>query len=240
MAYKPVNVDDKPKLILVSCLAVAVFGYGITRIATGGGQKAHAAKPVVTDSVKPAIPAKPERELSEDQLLADAVPNPGAGRDPFVADSALTSAAPSVEQPHPGPDKPASTTSTKPKVHPVGVETLAWNPPVASPLPAKPAINSPISGNQKPKPPQADMFPDLPACTLKGTLVDGNNPVAILEIGSERRFLHIGDALADRFYVKSIRLDGITVAHRTTPTLMIRLRNGKPYEPQSGPAEQTK
>jgi hypothetical protein len=70
--------------------------------------------------------------------------------------------------------------------------------------------------------------------------VDGDNPVAILEIGSERRFLHIGDALADRFFVKSIRLDGITVAHRTTPTLMIRLRNGKPYLPQSGPAEQTK
>lgn len=240
MAYKPVNADDKPKLILVSCLAVAVFGYGITRIATGGGQKAHAAKPVVTDSVKPPIPVKLERELSEDQLLADAVPNPGAGRDPFVADSALTSAAPSVDQPHPGPDKLTSNLLSKPKIRPGEAETLAWNPPVTPPLPTKPATSNQTAGNQKPNPLQADIVPDLPACTLKGTLVDGDNPVAILEIGSERRFLHIGDALADRFYVKSIRLDGITVAHRTTPTLMIRLRNGKPYMPQSGPAEQTK
>lgn len=240
MAYKPVNADDKPKLILVSCLAVAVFGYGITRIATGGGQKAHAAKPAVMDSAEPARSGKSDVDISDDQLLADAVPNPGAGRDPFVADSALASATPSVEQPHPGPDKPASTTSTKPKVHPVGVETLAWNPPVTPPLPTKPATSNPTSGNQKPNHIQADSVPDLPICTLKGTLVDGDNPVAILEIGSERRFLHIGDALADRFYVKSIRLDGITVAHRTTPTLMIRLRNGKPYMPQSGPAEQTK
>jgi len=240
MAYKPVNADDKPKLIVVSCLAVVVFGYGITRIATGGGQKAHAAKPAVTDSAKPATPEKPERELSEEQLLADAVPNPSAGRDPFVADSALTSAAPSVDQPHPGPDKPASNSLAKPKNHPSGIETLAWNPPVAPPLPVKPATSNPSLGNQKPNPLQADTVPDLPPCTLKGTLVDGENPVAILEIGSERRFLHIGDALADRFYVKSIRLDGITVAHRITPTLMIRLRNGKPYMPQSGPAEQTK
>ena len=240
MAYKPVNADDKPKLIVVSCLAVVVFGYGITRIATGGGQKAHAAKPTVTDSAKPATPEKPERELSEEQLLADAVPNPSAGRDPFVADNALTSAAPSVDQPHPGPDKPISNALAKPKNRPSEVETLAWNPPVAPPLPVKPATSNPPSGNQKPNPLQADTVPDLPPCTLKGTLVDGENPVAILEIGSERRFLHIGDALADRFYVKSIRLDGITVAHRITPTLMIRLRNGKPYMPQSGPAEQTK
>ena len=70
--------------------------------------------------------------------------------------------------------------------------------------------------------------------------MDGENPVAILETAGERRFLHIGDALADRFYVKAIRLDGITVAHRTTPTLLIRLRNGKPYQPQSGTTESNK
>ncbi len=240
MAYKPVNADDKPKLILVSCLAVVVFGYGITRIATGGGQKAHAAKPVVRAAVIPTNSENSELDLSEKQLLASAVPNPGQGRDPFVADSALTSATPSVAQPHPGPDKPISNALAKPKNRPSEVETLAWNPPVALTPPAKPAPSNLTSGNQIIKPHQADTIPDLPACTLKGTLVDGDNPVAILEIGSERRFLHIGDALADRFYVKSIRLDGITVAHRTTQTLLIRLRNGKPYMPQSGSAEQTK
>ncbi|MFM7007902.1 MAG: hypothetical protein ACKO0Z_00980 [Betaproteobacteria bacterium] len=240
MAYKPVNADDKPKLILVSCMAVAVFAYGITRMATGGGQKAHAATPAVADSVKPASHAESVDDFSDDQLLANAVPNPVAGRDPFIADSALTSATPSVAQPHPSPAKPTAMTLSKPIKQPASVETLAWIPPVTPPQPARPATVNLTSANQQPKPRQVETVPDLPFCTLKGTLVDGDNPVAILEVGAERRFLHVGDALADRFFVKSIRLDGITVAHRTTPTLLIRLRNGKPYTPQSGPAEQTK
>lgn len=240
MAYKPIQADDKPKLIVVSILALVVFSYGTLRIATGGGRKAHASKPEVTTSGESARPDKEIDGLSDEQLVADAIPNPTAGRDPFIADSALTSATPSVNQTHPGPEKPASMTLSKPKIHPASVETLAWNPPVTPPLSAKPMTVNLTSGNPQPKPQHAEPVPDLPFCTLKGTLVDGDNPVAILEIGNERRFLHNGDAVADRFFVKSIRLDGITVAHRTTPTLMIRLRNGKPYSPQSGPAEQTK
>jgi len=240
VAYKPIQADDKPKLIVVSILALVVFSYGTLRIASGGGRKAHASKPEVTTSGDSARPDKEIDGLSDEQLVADAIPNPTAGRDPFIADSALTSATPSVAQPHPGPAKPTAMTLSKPINHPASVETLAWIPPVTPPQPARPATVNLTSANQQPKPHQAETVPDLPVCTLKGTLVDGDNPVAILEVGAERRFLHIGDALADRFYVKSIRLDGITVAHRTTPTLMIRLRNGKPYTPQSGPAEQTK
>jgi len=238
MAYKSVNADDKPKLILVSCLAVAVFGYAIVRIANGGGQQAQAAKPLVKDAT-PQIVSVHSDEISSEQLLADAVPNPGAGRDPFVADAALRSAPPSVSQPHPGTAKPLWKPPPATATPSIGVETLVWNPrtPI-SPAPSPPVNQAPNQGKTLQQ--KAPDMPDLPACTVKGTLVDGDDPVAILEMGTERRFLHIGDALADRFYVKSIRLDGIIVAHRTTTNLLIRLRNGKPYEPQSGPPEQTK
>ena len=240
MAYKPIQADDKPKLIAISIHALVVFSYGTLRIATGGGRKAHASKPEVTTSGESARPDKEIDGLSDEQLVADAIPNPSAGRDPFVADSALTSATPSVAQPGPVSDKPTSNALAKPKNRPSVIEALASNPPVALTFHANPATVNLTSGNLQPKPQQTASVPDLPICTLKRTLVDGDNPVAILEIGNERRFLHDGDAVADRFYVKSIHLDGITVAHRTKPTLMIRLRNGKPYLPQSGPAEQTK
>ena len=240
MAYKSITSDEKPKLILISCLAVGVLCFGIFRIATGGGQKAHAAKTVPEETAKPSGTVLQD-DISTDQLLADAVPNPGAGRDPFVADAALRSAPPSVSQPQPGTAKqlwkplPATTAPSN------GVETLAWNPRVIPPSPAPaPPINR-TSNVEKPRqqPPSPDV-PDLPACIVKGTLLDGENPVAILETDGERRFLHVGDALVDRFYVKSIRLDGMIVAHRTTPSLLIRLRNGKPYQPHSGPAEKSK
>lgn len=236
MAYKPVNADDKPKLIIVTCLAVGVFGFGIVRISTGGGQQAQAAKPLAKDSAPQTVSGHPD-DFSPEQLLADAVPNPGAGRDPFVSDAALRAATPSVDQPLPGTAKHQDKSLPAPAVSQSGAETLAWNPPVA-PLPELKLPSKQASTQRTIQPPPE--LPDLPACTVKGTLVDGENPVAILEIGSERRFLHIGDALADRFYVKTIRLDGIIVAHRARPSLLIRLRNGKPYEPQSGPAEQTK
>lgn len=240
MAYKPVNADDKPKLILISCLAVGVFTFGIVRIATGGGQRAHAAKPTEINATGKVDPSETVNELSDAELLEAAEPNPSAGRDPFIADAALRSATPSAPQPHPGTDNPTSTALPSTNKRPIGVETLTWNPPPVQPSPEKtPPLRS-TTIRDAPKVPQTTPLPELPACTLKGTLVDGENPVAILESSGERRFLHIGDAVADRFYVKAIRLDGITVAHRTTSTLLIRLRNGKPYQPQSGSAEQTK
>ena len=238
MAYKPLSADDKPKVILLSCLAVGVFSFGVVRITTGGGQKALAAKPVGKETTQLVAPGHPD-ELSEEQLIADAIPNPGAGRDPFVADAALTSATPSVDKPHPGTVKPNLKTLPMPDDPPTNGGTLAWNPRLAQPTEQTPHSNA-ASVSGKARQANDTAIPDLPACTLKGTLVDGENPVAILETAGERRFLHIGDALADRFYVKAIRLDGITVAHRTTPTLLIRLRNGKPYLPQSGTTESNK
>ena len=240
MAYKAVNADDKPKLLILSGLALIVFAFGIYRIATGGGQKAHAAKPVPAEATSDVIVGTKVDDISTEQLVADAVPNPGAGRDPFIADATLRSATPSAPQPHPGTVNPTSTALPSTNKRPIGVETLTWNPPPVQPSPEKtPPLRS-TTIRDAPKVPQTTPLPELPACTLKGTLVDGENPVAILESSGERRFLHIGDAVADRFYVKAIRLDGITVAHRTTSTLLIRLRNGKPYQPQSGSAEQTK
>jgi len=224
-AMKPIKKEDMPKLAALIALSVGVGGYIIFEVITQVVPPAPsaAATPAPNTAASPGVPAPGGAQVA---LANGATPVPGGapgatptgpyggeldpanwnpvlinGKDPFMPTApppvAPTRPAPILINPgnpmssHP-PIRTATNLFVQPPVGPVHVVTPATPPPPPPPAPTYSVVGVVLA--------------DRNAVGAK----EGQD-VAILRSGTDRRFVTVGDPVANGFKVAAIHSGGVDI-----------------------------
>lgn len=206
---KPVDPQDKPKLIVLILLSVVVLGYGLLQLTTGladASPKPSRAKASERGSGSQTVAGTPEVATAPTDALS-VIPDPSAG-DPFLPRFALEAASASASggsTPAPGQPLP---------VLPDSVLASLGRPGATAPgLPqAKTTKDSAASGKIEP----VELAPPPPpSLNVAGLLVaeagSGGKSVAILAGSGEKRYVTAGDPIGNGYVVASVTLGGVEV-----------------------------
>jgi hypothetical protein len=211
---KPVDPQDKPKLIVLSVLSAGVFGYGLLQLGSGLAGAAPspvAKKPVVVQGVAASAGDASANTVSAPTDSESVVPDPSAG-DPFLP-KFVTEAAPAGAV----PSSVAAVGGGAGQPLPVLPDSVLASigrpgkPPVSLPGPKSGAVE----GADPAVAPVEVGPPPPPSLHVAGLLVaepgsDGRS-VAILAGSGEKRYVTAGDPVGNGYVVASVSLKGVEV-----------------------------
>ena len=219
---KPVDSKDKPKLIVLVLLSVAVIGYGLLQLTSGlaGATPRPSAKPEKTAAATPDAASTGQLpSLATHPDDPSVVPEPSVG-DPFVPRMRTDSAQVPAGQPAPArmtkplPGIPASVLASLGKAGAPPVPALPDPSGNPGPGPDSPA------GATAPVGPVEVAPPPPPTLNVAGVLVaepgSEGRSVAILSGSGEKRYVTAGDPVGNGYVVASVSLRGVEVVDQAS------------------------
>lgn len=192
MKFQKIDQKQVPQVAALSVLCLAVLGYG--------GYSFFSGRPAGT----PAAAASPARDTEKRALDATRTA-PKAAPSPVVAGLYNSDPfRPAIKMPQPPPQKGSSTPAPR-EFQPAPAGPLDWpggEGPRAFPGPPK---------IEKPAVPAA---PERPAVVVTG-VIDSQDGVdmALVQLGTDRRIIQVGDMLANNYRVKRIGMDGVLLVN---------------------------
>ncbi len=206
---KPVNPQDKPKLIVLIVLSVLVLGYGLLQLTAGLADASPKPQAATTAKETPVTESVPEGQATAtaptDALSV--IPDPSVG-DPFVPRFAIEPTPVAATSGAGG----KSVSSPPLPVLPDSVLASLGRPGVAAP--GLPRSKPTVDGAGKTEPVELAP-PPPPSLNVAGLLVaeagtDGKS-VAILAGAGEKRYVTKGDPVGNGYVVASVTLQGVEV-----------------------------
>lgn len=204
---------QKKQFIFLSALAVLAFGVFAFRMIRP--------TPAAAGSAAQAKPSAPTRvaaassPMAENAGTSDAAPPSPDMRDPFVPGITDPAALKAYQTTQKSEDSPAPVNPAPPQRVPETNDATPVSIPAAAPLPGPqdasdsvPTVRETTAATQ-PLP----VAPVSPHWTVTGVLQSGEEQVAILRNGEQRRIVRTGDLVDSQYRIAQVTRDSVILQH---------------------------